>query len=149
MVYIFKDYAKYNKHPLIIGFNAGIGMSLSIIPLLIVKTKSRRDKKNDKLKVNQTQTLIGTNTASSWGDLSYLEKYDKKKLRIQKYLILLACAFLDFAQKFLSFFLKSLIINNIWMFNIIFISIFDYFILRAKLYKHQYISCIIIVLQQL
>ena len=146
MLYIFKDYAKYNKHPLIIGFNAGIGMSLSIIPLLIVKTKSRRDKKNDKSKVNQTQTLIGTNTASSWGDLSYLEKYDKKKLRIQKYLILLACAFLDFAQKFLSFFLKSLIINNIWMFNIIFISIFDYFILRAKLYKHQYISCIIIVL---
>ena len=146
MLYIFKDYAKYNKHSLIIGFNAGIGMSLSIIPLLIVKTKSRRDKKNDKSKVNQTQTLIGTNTASSWGDLSYLEKYDKKKLRIQKYLILLACAFLDFAQKFLSFFLKSLIINNIWMFNIIFISIFDYFILRAKLYKHQYISCIIIVL---
>ena len=146
MVYIFKDYAKYNKHPLIIGFNAGIGMSLSIIPLLIVKAKSRRDKKNDKSKVNQTQTLIGTNTASSWGDLSYLEKYDKKKLRIQKYLILLACAFLDFAQKFLSFFLKSLIINNIWMFNIIFISIFDYCILRAKLYKHQYISCIIIVL---
>ena len=146
MLYIFKDYAKYNNHPLIIGFNAGIGMSLSIIPLIIVKTKSRRDKKNDKLKVNQTQTLIGTNTASSWGDLSYLEKYDKKKLRIQKYLILLACAFLDFAQKFLSFFLKSLIINNIWMFNIIFISIFDYFILRAKLYKHQYISCIIIVL---
>ena len=146
MLYIFKDYAKYNKHSLIIGFNAGIGMSLSIIPLLIVKTKSRRDKKKDKSKVNQTQTLIGTNTASSWGDLSYLEKYDKKKLRIQKYLILLACAFLDFAQKFLSFFLKSLIINNIWMFNIIFISIFDYFILRAKLYKHQYISCIIIVL---
>ena len=146
MLYIFKDYAQYNNHPLIIGFNAGIGMSLSIIPLLIVKTKSRRDKKNDKSKVNQTQTLIGTNTASSWGDLSYLEKYDKKKLRIQKYLILLACAFLDFAQKFLSFFLKSLIINNIWMFNIIFISIFDYFILRAKLYKHQYISCIIIVL---
>ena len=146
MLYIFKDYAKYNKHPLIIGFNAGIGMSLSTIPLIIVKTKSRRDKKNDKSKVNQTQTLIGTNTASSWGDLSYLEKYDKKKLRIQKYLILLACAFLDFAQKFLSFFLKSLIINNIWMFNIIFISIFDYCILRAKLYKHQYISCIIIVL---
>ena len=45
MLYIFKDYAKYFKHPLIIGFNAGIGMSLSIIPLLIVKTKSRRDKK--------------------------------------------------------------------------------------------------------
>jgi hypothetical protein len=32
------------------------------------------------------------------------------------------------------------------MFNIIFISLFDYLILKAKLYKHQYISCIIIVL---
>ena len=32
------------------------------------------------------------------------------------------------------------------MFNIFFISLFDYLILRAKLYKHQYISCIIIVL---
>ena len=45
MVYKFKNYAKYNEHPLIIGFNAGIGMSLSIIPLIIVKTKSRREKK--------------------------------------------------------------------------------------------------------
>ena len=45
MLYIFKDYAQYNKHPLIIGFNAGIGMSLSIIPLIIVKSKSHRDKK--------------------------------------------------------------------------------------------------------
>ena len=32
------------------------------------------------------------------------------------------------------------------MFNIYFISLFDYLILKAKLYKHQYISCIIIVL---
>ena len=144
MVFKFDKYANYNKHPLIIGFNAGIGMSLSIIPLIIVKTKSRRDKTNDKSKENQQLSLKGTRI--SLGDVNYIEKYDKKKLRIQKYLILLACAFLDFAQKFLSFFLKKLIINNIWMFNIIFISLFDYLIMKAKLYRHQYISCIIIVL---
>ena len=144
MVFKFDKFANYNKHPLIIGFNAGIGMSLSIIPLIIVKTKSRRDKTNDKSKENQQLSLKGTRI--SLGDVNYIEKYDKKKLRIQKYLILLACAFLDFAQKFLSFFLKKLIINNIWMFNIIFISLFDYLIMKAKLYKHQYISCIIIVL---
>ena len=144
MVFKFDKFANYNKHPLIIGFNAGIGMSLSIIPLIIVKTKSRRDKTNDKSKENQQLSLKGTRI--SLGDVNYIEKYDKKKLRIQKYLILLACAFLDFAQKFLSFFLKKLIINNIWMFNIIFISLFDYLIMKAKLYRHQYISCIIIVL---
>ena len=144
MVFKFDKFANYNKHPLIIGFNAGIGMSLSIIPLIIVKTKSRRDKTNDKSKENQQLSLKGTRI--SLGDVNYIEKYDKKKLRIQKYLILLACAFLDFAQKFLSFFLKKLIINNIWMFNIIFISLFDYLIMKAKLYRHQYISCNIIVL---
>ena len=144
MVFKFDKFANYNKHPLIIGFNAGIGMSLSIIPLIIVKTKSRRDKTNDKSKENQQLSLKGTRI--SLGDVNYIEKYDKKKLRIQKYIILLACAFLDFAQKFLSFFLKKLIINNIWMFNIIFISLFDYLIMKAKLYRHQYISCIIIVL---
>ena len=76
---------------------------------------------------------------------NYLEKYNKKKLKLQKYLILLACAFLDFSNKFLTFFLKKLVINNIWIFNIIFISIFDYLILKAKLYRHQYISCAIII----
>ena len=77
MVYIFEEEAKYNKHPLIIGFNAGIGMSLSIIPFIIVKTKSHRDI-NNKNKLTQTQPLKGTKTAISWGDLNYLEKYDKK-----------------------------------------------------------------------
>jgi len=144
MLYIFKEYAKYNKHPLIIGFNAGIGMSLSIIPLIIVKTKSHTDTKKDKLNTMQSLTKE-FNTKTSLGDVNYIEKYDKKRIKIQKYLILLACAFLDFAQKFLSFFLTNLIINNIWIFNIGFISLFDYLIMKAKLYKHQYISCIIIV----
>ena len=77
MVFKFDKFANYNKHPLIIRFNAGIGMSLSIIPLIIVKTKSHRDKKNDKL--NQQLSLKGTLTRNSFGDLNYIEKYDKKK----------------------------------------------------------------------
>lgn len=145
MLYVFGDYTNYNKHPIIIGFNAGIGMSLSIIPVIIVKLKSHRAKKNHKLEIQQSLTFKGTKTKSSLDELNYLEKYDKSKLRREKYLILLLCAFLDFAQKFLSFFLKKLIINNIWIFNICFISVFDYFILHSKLYKHQKISCIIIV----
>ena len=51
MLYVFGDYTNYNKHPIIIGFNAGIGMSLSIIPVIIVKLKSHRAKKNHKLEI--------------------------------------------------------------------------------------------------
>ena len=75
-----------------------------------------------------------------------MEKFNKSKLRRQKYLILLACAFLDFAQKFLTFFLNKYIINNIWIFNIAFISIFEYLFFRRKLYKHQYISSLVIMI---
>ena len=144
MVYKFEKYAKFNDNPLIIGFNAGIGMSLSIIPLIIIKRKSLS---HEDYKIRATTTLTNDIKATSkCANLNYLEKYDQKRLRTQKFLILLACAFLDFLNRFLTFFLKKFIINNIWIFNIIFISIFDYFILRKKLYKHQYISCIIIVI---
>ena len=57
MVYIFQNYATYDKHPLIIGFNAGLGMSLSIIPLIIVKVKSHREIKIAKLNLNKTKSM--------------------------------------------------------------------------------------------
>ena len=143
VIFKFTSEENHNKHPLIMGFNAGLGMSLSIVPFLIVKTKSHREIKKDKSK---DAFLTKANNISPLIDLDYLEKYDKKKLRTQKYLILLVCAFLDFSQKFLTFFLNKLVIFNIWIFNIVFISLFDYLILKTKLYRHQYISCIIIVL---
>ena len=155
MLYIFSDYANYNKHPLIIGWNAGIGMSLAIVPLLLLKLSSHREQKRMEkgtlLKAFTSNSKINnninfTNTKSAFSGLEYIEKYDKKKLKIQKYLILLACAVLDFGQKFLTFLLKKYIINNIWMFNIVFISVFEYLITKAKLYKHQYISSIVIIL---
>ena len=115
MVYIFPNYAAYNKHPLIIGFNAGLGMSLSIIPLIILKSKSHRERKNKNLKVIQVLSNE-TKSISSRSDSNYLEKYNKKKLKVQKFLILFACAFLDFSNKFLTFFFNKLVIHNIWIF---------------------------------
>ena len=145
MLYIFKNYANYNKHPLIIGFNAGIGMSFSFIPFLILKINSHRAKKNNKSAFVIASSLRGTSAVRAMNDIAYLEKYSKIKLKIQKYLILLACAFLDFSQKMLTFILNKYIINNIWIFNICFISIFEYCIMKRKLYKYQYLSSLIII----
>ena len=145
LIFKFTSEEKHNKHPLIMGFNAGLGMSLSIVPFLIGKIKSHRERKRDKLQEVKSLTKEEKNLIGLI-DLTYFEKYDKKKLRTQKFLILLACAFLDFLQKFMTFFLNKLVICNIWIFNIIFISIFDCLILKTKFYKHQYISFVIIVL---
>ena len=36
ILYLFPDGAELNKHPFILGINAGIGMSLAIIPYLFI-----------------------------------------------------------------------------------------------------------------
>jgi len=45
----------------------------------------------------------------------------------------------------LSFVYALQIKNNFWIFNILFLSIFSYFILKEKLYNYQYISLIVII----
>ena len=138
MLYVFKDIANYNQHTLIIGFNASIGMSFSFIPFIIEKIIIDKVKKNKKGFLESVPSLKGR----------YLEEEEKKlvKQRKQKYIILLICAFLDFAQKSLSYILNKYIINNIWIFNICFISIIEFIIMKRKLYKHQYFSSIIITI---
>ena len=143
MLYIFKDYASYNKHPLIIGFNAGIGMSFALIPLIILKIQSQREQKNiNKIDIIKDLSKKGAKIV----EFEYAHKYDKSNLLRQKFLILLVCALLDFSQKFLVFLLNKYVINNIWMFNICFISLFEYLLIKTKLYKHQYLTSIAIVL---
>ena len=146
MLYIFKDYANYNKHPLIIGFNSGLGMSFSLIAVIYVKLNSRRATNNNKAKLIYALSGKGTKNTNSFAEVNYMGKFNKSKLRRQKYLILLACAFLDFSQKFLTFFLNNYIINNLWVFNIAFINMFEYLFFKRKLYKHQYISSLVIMI---
>ena len=145
MLYIFRDYANYNKHPLIIGFNAGIGMSFSFIPFLIVKINSHRTQKKNNQAFIQNLLRKETKNLKGITDAEYLKKFNKTKLRIQKYLILLACAVLDCSQKMIAFILNKFMITNLWIFNILFISIYEYCIMKRKLYKHQYLSCSIII----
>ena len=107
MVYIFQDYATYNKHPLIIGFNAGLGMSLSIIPLIIVKTKSRREKKNNNLKVKQILSN-DTKSISTVCNPNYLEKYNKKKIKTPKISYFISLCIFGFFEQIFDFFLKKI-----------------------------------------
>ena len=120
------------KHPFILGINAGLGFCLSFIPYLIFKKNyDYLDKKN--LEENEKQQLIFNEDEDI-----YLEKsYNKHR---QLYVI----GFCDFIQKFLSFLYVGL--NNFWIFDIPFMILFSYFILKEKLYKHHFVSLILIIL---
>ena len=145
MLYIFRDIANYNNHSLIIGFNAAIGMSFSFIPFLIVKINSHKTKKKNKPVLVSVLSVKGPSNLRAMNDVEYLEKYNEKKIRTQKYLILFTCAFLDFSQKSMTYIFNKYVINNIWIFNICFISLFEYCIIKRKLYKHQYFSGLIMI----
>ena len=103
LLYLFKDEVKLNKHPFILGINAGFGMSLALIPYSYVRKFSKTTKK---AKLNN----------------NCFDNLHKKTSQIEKrkkYLILFLCAFLDFLQKMLVFIFSYSITNNVWIFNII------------------------------
>ena len=108
---------KIHNHPLLLGINAGLAMSFAFIPLIITKIKMKSSK-----------------------------AYVKEKLRLKVILLIVLCSFSDFIQKFLSFCFINNADKNIWMFNILYLSIFSYFILKTKLYNHQYFSSLIMII---
>ena len=130
LLYLFRDEVKLNKHPFILGINAGFGMSLAFIPYIYVHKcfkKTKEEKLNNK--------YIGN-----------LHKKTSKIGKRKKYIIVLLCAFLDFLQKMLVFIFSYNITNNVWIFNIIFLNIFTNMIKKNPLYKHQYFSSGIMIL---
>ena len=130
ILYLFPDGAKLNKHPFWLGINAGLGMSLAIIPGLYIYKFSKTNK-NDKL------------------NNKYLEDISKRKnpvKKAEKYLILFLCAFLDFFQKVLVFLFSCSITNNIWIFNIIFLNVFTSMLTKNPIYRHQLLSSGIMII---
>ena len=54
ILYFFPDGAVLNKHPFLLGINAGIGMSLAIIPYLFIYENAKKRKK----KLTDTNTYF-------------------------------------------------------------------------------------------
>lgn len=131
ILYFFPDGAVLNKHPFLLGINAGIGMSLAIIPYLFIYENAKKRKKK----------LTDTNT---YFDDKFRNRINFK-IKVEKYIILFLCGFLDFFQKTLVFMFSYSISNNIWIFNIVFLNIFTFMLYKTEIYKHQYFSSSIII----
>ena len=126
------------KHPFYLGIASGLGMSLSLIPFLVFKKKS-------KIQKDQLIFINNEKNSISYNDNNEKDK-NKKKLKYQKYLLILASAFLDFAQKILTYVFIDNIDYNFWIFDMIFLSLFSYIVLKIKLYIHQYLTIGIMII---
>ena len=128
----FENDVVLNKHAVMKGINAGLGMSLAIIPY-IYNIKILKKNKREKILFN----------------IKLLQRSNKKNclsIKFEKYMILFLCAFLDFIQKILVFLFHFSIKGVTWVFNIIFLNVFTSMLSKNKLYKHQYLSSGIMVL---
>ena len=121
-----------SPHPLMIGINAALGMSLSLIPFIFIKIYSH--KPNQKEEYNNNLIIVD----------SYKEHF--REMRCQKYLLIFISCILDYGQKIISFLYAEKSNDNFWVFDLIFVNIFSYFILKTKLYKYQYLSLLIIII---
>jgi len=128
---LFKFKTKIYKHPFILGINSALGMCLSFFPFIIETIISESLKKN--------YSNYEKNSQKKEQQIDYYSK-QFNKIKSFKYLLILSAGALDFLQRFLTFYFIDDIIDNFWIFDVLFLSIFSYFILKTKLYIHQYIS---------
>ena len=131
ILYLVPDKAKINKHPFILGMNAGLGMSLAIIPFIYSLKKL---KINNIERINPGKVVDDNNMSND------------TKIKCEKYIIIILCSIFDFTQKILVFVFSKDITNNVWIFNIIFLNVFTSMLVNNPIYKHQYLSSGIMVL---
>ena len=129
-------------HPLILSVCSSFGMSFSLFLLLIYKWRSRS--KLNRYKTDNNKNNEPTKKKTLEIELEYNNQY--KELTTDKFRFIFLSAILDFI---LTIMVYCFCINfklNLWMFDILFICMFSHVILKSKLYKHQYLCLMIIVI---
>ena len=132
LVNINSKYEIILKNPFILSIYTSIGMVFAFIPYIILKYRSK--KINSNIHENKSKLNI---------ELVHYDIF--KKTRLKKYKLILASSICDFSETLIIYTFCMKCIYNLWMFDILFMSVFSYFLLKTKLYKHQYLSMIIII----
>ena len=109
-------------------------MSLALIPYLIFKKRTKGQIFASKIIQMEAKLNIK------------ITHYDAfKKTRFNKYKFFSLLTVFDFLQTLITYLFCMNFVYNLWTFEIIFISLFSYFILKTEYYRHQYLSMIIIL----
>lgn len=124
------------KNPFILSIYMSLGMILAFIPYLIIKRRTN--------KINKEFINLNENPHAQFSMIYALDN-KLEIMKIRKYKLIFISVVLDFSVTVLALVFGLNCPYNFWAFEIIFISIFSYFILKTKLYKHQYITMFLIV----
>ena len=126
------------KNPFIENIYFSVGEIFAFIPYLILYNRSKNkvildDNINDTLKESKLNVLL-------------IYEDTIKKRRLKKYRDNLLISIAGFLETLLYNLFTMKCVYNLWFFEIIIISFFSYILFKNKLYKHHYISMIIIII---
>ena len=143
LIYIFlvhqnPKYEIATKNPFILNIYTSVGMIFSFIPYLILKYRS----KTKSISSNASQIQSKLNIEFIHSDLYEEIEIDQSK----KYKLIICSSIFDFLQVLLLTIFCIYCNYNLWIFDILFMSLFSNLILKTKLYRHQYFSMIIIII---
>ena len=119
-------------HNIITNLLVSISYFFTIIPFLILKYRSKNKHKLESIKNNDLE------------DMEDIPTITQKDITKGKLLYIFLYNFIDFVQGIIIMYsieLKS----NYWILNIFIASVFYYLIFKIKLYKHHYLSMILII----
>ena len=129
------------ENPLIRSIYVSLGMILSILPYFIlrIRTNESAKRKDD----NNSEEIKGKSRNKTF-KLLYYDIYQKQ--RNNKYTLILLSSIFDFFQSIVtcSFCIKC--VYNLWVLDIIIMSLFSFLILKNKIYIHHYLSIIMIII---
>mgnify|MGYP007101886533 FL=1 len=124
--FILNNNSKYKiaaKNPFLLSIYTAIGMILAFIPYLILKYRSKKAIIYSKDLPNKSKLNV------------QFVHYDIfKKTRFNKYRLIAISTFFDFIATLMVYAFSMKCVYNLWIFDIIFINLFSYFLLKTKLY---------------
>ena len=124
-----KFFAEENLHPIIYNISISFGYSLSFILFIIFRIRNKRKNK----KTNHMH-----NRQNNINKISWLKKF--------LWILLVSIIYFIAMTSESIYWINGNNYINLWTVYIIFLSLFSYLILKKKLYKHHYVSIIIIAI---
>ena len=128
----FSETDSNNQHPIIFNINNSFGLCFSFIPFTIYIVLNKRNKNANIFLFNK---------------MAYNPSIYKKISKIEKFLWILLGSLFDFIANIIYAYnwLANEDYLTYWSTSIIFLSLFSFLLLKKKLYKHHYLSAVIII----
>lgn len=136
---IMRSYTEMNNHYTILSLCSSMGMMLSIIPLLISRKNMKRamSNKNFKYKEKKSKNI----------EISLIYNKSSVEIKRYKFLYIFLSSLCDFLQTLLATIIYNNTIKvNFWLLDLVFLSSLSYFLLNTKLFRHQILSMLIIII---